>query len=251
MYGIFIIGTAGSGKSLLTASLFSWLTEKKKDVTIVNLDPGVLKLPYNPDIDIRNYISIADLMDKYELGPNGALLIASDLFVDKIIDFNKEIEAQNSEYLLIDTPGQMELFAFRVSGPLIARELNIDQKMVLYLYDAPFCSSPFNYVSTIFLSAAVFLRFMLPQLNILAKSDLVNKEKVREILDWSSRPESIQPVLNLQPELSMYLLAKDLFKAISRLRLDFSLIPCSAKYLDNFVNLHAAITRIFTRGEEE
>lgn len=251
MYGIFIIGTAGSGKSLLTASLFSWLTEKGKDVTLINLDPGVLKLPYNPDIDIRSYISIEDLMDKYELGPNGALLMASDLFVDKIVEFNKELEEQNPEYVLIDTPGQMELFAFRVSGPLIARELNIDQKMILYLFDAPFCSNPFNYVSTIFLSAAVFLRFTLPQLNILSKSDLVTNKKVKEILDWASKPEMLQPAFNIQPEGSMYLLAKDIFNALSRLRLDFSLIACSAKNLDNFVNLHAAIERVFTKGEEE
>lgn len=249
MYGIFIIGTAGSGKSLLTSSLFSWLIEKGKDVTLINLDPGVLKLPYNPDIDIRNYISIEDLMDKYELGPNGALLMASDLFVDQIAEFNKELEGQNSEYVLIDTPGQMELFAFRVSGPLIARELNIDQKMVLHLFDAPFCTSPFNYVSTIFLSAAVFLRFTLPQLNILTKSDLVTKEKIKEILNWASKPQALQPLFELQTGGSMYLLAKDIFKAISRLRLDFSLIACSSKTLDNFVNLHAAIERVFTRGE--
>ena len=249
MYGIFIIGTAGAGKSLLTSSLFSSLTDKGKDVTLVNLDPGVLKLPYDPDVDIRDYISIEDLMDRFQLGPNGALLMASDLFVDKIPDFNKELEKQDSEYTLIDTPGQMELFAFRVCGPLIAQELNIEQKMILYLLDAPFCTTPFNYVSTIFLSAAVFLRFTLPQLNILTKTDLIPERKVKEILDWSSKPETIQSMFNLQPEGNMYLLSKDIFRAITRLRLDFSQIACSARTMHNFLNLHAAIERIFTRGE--
>ena len=56
----FIIGTAGSGKSLLSAAFADWLRIAKQDVAIVNLDPGVLKLPYTPDIDIRDYVRIEE-----------------------------------------------------------------------------------------------------------------------------------------------------------------------------------------------
>lgn len=38
---VFIIGTAGSGKSQLTAAFGDWLKISKQDVAIVNLDPGV------------------------------------------------------------------------------------------------------------------------------------------------------------------------------------------------------------------
>ncbi len=250
-YGIFILGTAGSGKSLLTASLSEWLSRKGENAVTLNLDPGVVRLPYKPDVDVRDYVSIEELMDAYGLGPNGALLLASDLIVDKISDINREIEELNPTYVLVDTPGQMELFAFRVSGPLIAKELAMEQKMVIYLFDAPFCSNPFNYVSNIFLSAAVFLRFMLPQLNVLNKVDLVSEKTVKKILEWSSVPGTLQSAFNLQPESEMYILTKDLFNALSRLRLDFSLIACSAKNYGNFVNLHASIQRVLTRGEEE
>ncbi len=75
---VFIIGTAGSGKSLLTASLNEWLKVGKQKTATVNLDPGVLTLPYVPDIDVRNYINVNELMEKYGLGPNGALLMAAD-----------------------------------------------------------------------------------------------------------------------------------------------------------------------------
>ena len=54
MVVIFIIGTAGSGKSLLTASLNEWLKVGKQKSITVNLDPGVSNLPYVPDIDIRD-----------------------------------------------------------------------------------------------------------------------------------------------------------------------------------------------------
>ncbi|MEM2955531.1 MAG: ATP/GTP-binding protein, partial [Nitrososphaerales archaeon] len=79
MFVIFIVGTAGSGKSLLTSTLVSWYTEKGTNAIAVNLDPGALELPYTPDVDVRNYIDLQTIMESYELGPNGALILASDL----------------------------------------------------------------------------------------------------------------------------------------------------------------------------
>ncbi|MCX8175735.1 MAG: ATP/GTP-binding protein [Candidatus Bathyarchaeota archaeon] len=251
MYAVFIVGTAGSGKSMLTSALLEWFSKKGEDVAALNLDPGVLSLPYEPDIDIRNYVSVDKLMEKYGLGPNGALLLASDIIVDQMEQVNKEVEEVNPKYLIVDTPGQMELFAFRVSGPLIAKEIKADGKIVLYLFDAPFCLNPFNYASNIFLSAAVFLRFTLPQLNVLSKVDLLPTVKVKEILGWASNPGSLKSALEKYvAESGVYLLSKDVFDAVARLRLDFSLIACSAKTFTNFIGLHASILRILTRGEE-
>jgi GTPase SAR1 family protein len=250
LYGLYIIGTAGSGKSLLASSLIHWFRMKEQDAAVINLDPGVITLPYTPDIDIRDRINIVELMDKYQLGPNGALIMAADLIAGQVDKLNEEIAELNAEYFIFDTPGQMELFAFRVSGPFIANELKIEQKLVLYLFDAPFSSNPLNYVSNMFLSAAVYNRFLLPQLNILSKMDLLPKNKLREILNWSSQPEALEASVQQKLSGSTYLLTRDLFNAISRLRLDFSLIACSAKNMDNFVNLHAAIQRVFRGGEE-
>ena len=81
---VFIIGTAGSGKSLFTASFAEWLRISKQDVAIINMDPGALKLPYSPDVDIRNYVDVGIIMEKYDLGPNGALILAADLIAEKI-----------------------------------------------------------------------------------------------------------------------------------------------------------------------
>jgi len=251
MHCIFILGTAGSGKSLLTASLAEWMIKEGENVATLNLDPGVFKLPYEPDVDVRSYISIEKLMDQYRLGPNGALIMASDLMADQVGSLNEAVDALNPDYCLIDTAGQMELFAFRESGSYIARELKFDQKAVVYLFDAPFCVNPFNYVSTMFLSAAVSIRFMLPQLNILSKIDLVPRKKANEILEWSSSPKALEATYAKQAGESAHLLARDLFTSISRLRLDFSLIGCSSRSLQNFVSLHAALQRLLTRGESE
>ncbi|MCK4885647.1 ATP/GTP-binding protein, partial [Candidatus Bathyarchaeota archaeon] len=177
MVVIFIIGTAGSGKSLLTASFNEWLKVGKQKVATVNLDPGVLNLPYVPDIDIRDYITLNRIMDEYGLGPNGALVLAADLIAEDTERIGGEIEDLQSDVVLVDTPGQMELFAFRASGPYIANELTKEQKAIVYLFDAVFSFNPLNYVSNMFLSAAVYNRFLFPQLHVLSKCDLLPPEE--------------------------------------------------------------------------
>ena len=65
MKNIFFTGTAGSGKSQLTSILSNWYQQEGKDVITVNLDPGVNNLPYGVDVDIRDYINLKDIMEKY------------------------------------------------------------------------------------------------------------------------------------------------------------------------------------------
>jgi len=65
---VFVTGTAGAGKSLLTASLLSWYHEKSQNAIAVNLDPGVVALPYEPDVDVRTMIDFQEIMQKYSLG---------------------------------------------------------------------------------------------------------------------------------------------------------------------------------------
>ena len=251
MYGIFLLGTAGSGKTLMTASLAEWLSRQGEDVCVVNLDPGALNLPYKPALDVRERISVESLMREYGLGPNGALVMASDLLAQQTEEINEELQGLSPGYVLFDTPGQMELFAFRAGGPYLARELKLEGKMALYLFDGPFCADPFNYVSTLFLASAVHLRFTLPQVNLLTKMDLLDGKMVKRILGWSRSPALLEEALAVRPGGGEGLLARDLFKAVGKLRLDFSTVACSAKYFTNFLNVHAAIQRILTRGEKE
>src|SRR4030042_6112335 len=188
---VFIIGTAGSGKSRLTAAVNDWLKMSKQDVAIVNLDPGVSSLPYQPDVDVRDYVNVDNLMDEYRLGPNGALIMASDLVADEIERISKEVEELRSDIVLVDTSGQMELFAFRASGPYIVSELTKEQKAIVYLFDAVFSVTPQNYVSHLFLSSAVYNRFLIPQIHVLSKCDLLPKEQVDKVVDWSSNRNAL------------------------------------------------------------
>ncbi|MGB9853561.1 MAG: ATP/GTP-binding protein [Candidatus Bathyarchaeales archaeon] len=250
MFIVFIIGTAGSGKSLLTAAFSEWLKMSKQDVAIVNLDPGALTLPYSPDVDARNYVSVERLMDEYGLGPNGALIMAADLLADEIEKISMEIEDLKSDIVLVDTPGQMELFAFRASGPFIASEIAREPKAIVYLFDAVFSLNPLNYVSNLFLSAAVYNRFLLPQLHILSKCDLLPEEEVKQIVDWSANPNALENAIEQKLEGTKRLLSRNMMKAIYQLGLKFLLIPVSAKTNEGMVNFNMALERILAGGDK-
>lgn len=250
MFIVFIIGTAGSGKSLLTASFSDWLKLAKQNVIAVNLDPGVLTLPYTPDIDIRDYVKIEQLMEQYELGPNGALIMAADLIAEETERLGEEIATFNPDIALIDTPGQMELFAFRASGPYIANELTKEPKTLIYLFDSVFSSNPLNYVSNVFLSAAVYNRFFTPQIHVLSKSDLLPPEDMNRIVDWSANPTALEAAIEEKLTGTRRLLSRDVIHAVYRLGLKFLLIPVSAKTNEGFINLNATLERILTGGEK-
>ena len=250
MFIIFIIGTAGSGKSLLTASFDEWLKVEKQKTATVNLDPGALTLPYVPDIDIRNYIDINRIMREHWLGPNGALVLAADLIAEEAERLGSEIEDLQSDVVIVDTPGQMELFAFRASGPYIANELTKEPKAIVYLFDAVFSFNPLNYVSNMFLSAAVYNRFFFPQLHVLSKCDLLPPEEANRIVEWSVDPEALEVVIEEKLSGTRRLLSREMIQAIYRLGLQFHLIPVSGKTNEGLINLGSALERILAGGEQ-
>ena len=250
MFIVFIIGTAGSGKSMLTAAFSKWLNISKQNVAVVNLDPGVLTLPYSPDIDVRDYVNVEDLMEKYGLGPNGALIMAADLIADEIEQISKEVEELKSDIVLVDTSGQMELFAFRASGPYIASELTKEPKAIVYLFDAVFSVNPLNYVSNLFLSTAVHNRFFLPQVHLLSKCDLLPKEEVDKIVDWSANPKALETSIEQNLEGTKRLLSRNVMRAIHQLGLKFLLTPISAKTNEGILNFNTSLERILAEGEK-
>jgi GTPase SAR1 family protein len=250
MHVSFILGTAGSGKSLLTSSFADWLKMEKQDVIILNLDPAVLNLPYKPDVDIREYIRVNEIMERYGLGPNGALVMAADLIAGEVKDLKEEIENLKPDIVLVDTPGQMELFAFRASGPYIAKELSMDTKAIIYLFDSVFSHNPLNYVSNLFLSTAVYNRFYMPQVHVLSKCDLLSPKEIEKISDWASNIIALEMEIEEKLTGTQRLLSRDMIHAIYELGLNFFLIPISAKNNDGLIDLKAVLERIFTGGEK-
>lgn len=241
---------AGSGKSLLVASFSEFLRSTKQNIVTLNLDPGATSLPYNPDVDIRTYVDIDDLMEKYKLGPNGALIMASDIAGEHLEEIRSELETEAPDFVLADTPGQIELFAFRESGPYFSNALSEESKAVLYTLDAPFCRNPVNFVSNLFLAAAVYTRLHQPQVYALTKTDLVSEEELNEVIGWASEVEQLENALEASTSESGSLIARDLAVAVYSSGLIFETIPVSAKSNMGLLELNASMTRALTGGEE-
>ena len=75
---VYVLGPAGAGKSSFTAIFSEWLINEGGIALLVNLDPATSYLPYTPDVDIRMYVDARDVMKKYNLGPNGAIIASTD-----------------------------------------------------------------------------------------------------------------------------------------------------------------------------
>ena len=54
--------------------------------------------------------------------------MANDLIASKIDDIQNDVSKVNPDYLIVDTPGQIELFAYRTSGPFFVQNLDAEEK---------------------------------------------------------------------------------------------------------------------------
>ena len=245
---VFITGTAGAGKSLLTASLLSWYHEKSQNAIAVNLDPGVVALPYEPEVDVRTMIDLQEIMQKYSLGPNGALIFASDLIASKLPEIQDEIDASNADFVIVDTPGQIELFAFRESGPFVAKGLRADSKTALFLVDSMLASTPTNFLSLLLLATSVQLRMELPLLQVLSKTDIARNAK--EIAKWSRDQTAFEESLSATKGGDSYTFYTQVFRALKNSSISPGLYPVSGYTRDGFIALVGELSRISKGGEE-
>lgn len=247
---IVVVGLAGSGKTWISYSIWDWFKNQEQDVSIFNLDPGATNLPYNPDFDIRERINLWNVMEKYKLGPNGALILSMDLMVDNIESINKSIRSVGSPLIVIDTPGQMEIFLYRAAGKIILDSLDVDEILLIYVIDGMFAKDPRNFVSSILLGGTLKIRFDQPLLSVLNKIDLLDNKEVKRLLKYYRAPTALKQ--DLQEHYSTFE-SDFIYKSyllMKKYEVFTDFIPVSAIYLTNFNNLISAITRILFSGEE-
>jgi GPN-loop GTPase len=246
---IFVTGTAGSGKSLLTSKLLQWYKDTGAFPATLNLDPGSVRLPYEPDVDVRDYIDINTLMDTYGLGPNGSLVMASDMIATKLDEIQSELDELNPDYIIVDTPGQIELFAFRASGPYFVSNLRAEEKVTIFAFDGMLVSAPINFVSISLLASSVKLRLKTAQINALTKRDLVVDNLVR-IMEWSNSAYALDSALTEEKDVEYSMLSRDLAKSLSKAGFGQSIIAVSSLTMSGMINLMAALSRTVNQGED-
>ena len=172
-----VMGPAGSGKSTYCRMIKQYLTDQHRRCFIVNLDPAVDYMAYEPDIDIRELITIEDVMDDMGYGPNGALVYCFEYFLDNLDWFSEELGDYNDDYLIIDCPGQIELYSHL---PIMTRFIEFMQRenymmCGVFLVDSQVLTDSSKYISAVLCCLSVMCSLEIPHINVLTKMDMWSK----------------------------------------------------------------------------
>jgi GTPase SAR1 family protein len=250
---VYILGTAGCGKSTFTAAAANKLNEMGFSVQTVNLDPGADALPYEPGVDVRDWLTLGDVMEEYGLGPNGAQVVAADmvaLYKKKVIE---ELAIGETQYILIDTPGQLELFSFRESAREIVHGILPENSYLLYLIDPFNARTPSGYISQVMLANLSKLRFQIPTIEVISKGDMIQPDLMKQIQRWQDFPDHLlddaQEEASEKGSMSNEL-AIGLFRSMEELGLLTSHEIVSAKNGDGIENIYQTIQLTFGGGED-
>ena len=248
---VVLVGPAGSGKSTLTGELADFMNEQGAFTAKVNLDPAAASLPYQPDVDVRDYVKYQQFLDK-GLGPNGALIAAVDAAFNYALELRRLLDDINPEYAIIDTPGQLELFAFRAGGPLVLDAIVGDRPAAtVFLIDAVFFERPSSIVSALLLASSVAVRLQKPQVNVASKADMLVRDVVEEVIPQLGVRGFLVDLLEGEDmDWTVKGLALELAEALYRAGFVGEVLPVSVKDPASLSALYAKLQQILAGGDD-
>lgn len=194
----------------------SHLHAQREPPYVLNLDPAVHSVPFESNIDIRDSISYKEVMKQYSLGPNGGILTSLNLFatkVDQIMsilekrtlpqDPETETETETNpnptppakpiKHVLLDTPGQIEVFVWSASGSILLESLASSFPTVIaYVIDTPRTSSTSTFMSNMLYACSILYKTKLPMILVFNKTDVKDAEFAKE---WMTDFEAFQAAL--------------------------------------------------------
>jgi GTPase SAR1 family protein len=247
---LYFIGTAGSGKSTLTHAFRTWMESQGLNAVTVNLDPGAESLPYEPEVDIRDWIRVDEIMDKQGLGPNGAQVVAADMLALNTKEVADVLETFETGYFLIDTPGQMELFTFRESSRVVIDAFGREDSALVYLNDPALVRQPSGLISSLLLVATTQFRHSIPFVNVLSKADLLTPEELEQVVKWSLDPFALYDALVTAEVTPKTTLDISFFESLETIGVYRRLVPVSSDAMFGFEDVYNHVQQVFEGGED-
>ncbi|RYP65482.1 hypothetical protein DL769_006305 [Monosporascus sp. CRB-8-3] len=184
-FGVMVMGPAGAGKSTFCAALITHLQLNRRSAFYINLDPAAETFEHAPDLDIRELISLEDVMEEMGLGPNGGLIYCLEFLMENLDFLTEALEPLTEEYLIVvDMPGQIELYTHVPILPALVRFLTrsgaLDVRLcAAYLLEATFVVDRAKFFAGTLSAMSAMVMLEIPHINILSKMDLV-KDQVRK-----------------------------------------------------------------------
>lgn len=206
---IFFFFSAGSGKTTFMQRINAHLHSKEQPPYVINLDPAVLKVPFEPNIDIRDSVNYEEVMKQYRLGPNGGILTSLNLFatkVDQVVGLLEKRARPDAEKpdrrpvdrIIVDTPGQIEAFVWSASGTILLESLASSfPTVVAYVVDTPRTASTSTFMSNMLYACSILYKTKLPMILVFNKTDVKDASFARE---WMTDFDSFQEALRRDEE---------------------------------------------------
>ncbi|NXS51253.1 GPN2 GTPase, partial [Brachypteracias leptosomus] len=194
-FGQVVIGPPGSGKTTYCHGMQEFLGRVGRKVTVVNLDPANEAMPYPCPVDIAELITLPDVMENLQLGPNGGLIYCMEYLEANSDWLQEKLAALRGHYFLFDCPGQVELYTHHDALKNVFAQLakwNF-RLAAVHLVDSHYCTDPGKFISVLCTSLSTMLHVELPHVNVLSKMDLIeqygklafNLDYYTEVLDLS------------------------------------------------------------------
>ncbi|XP_053174466.1 GPN-loop GTPase 1 [Scomber japonicus] len=193
---LIVLGMAGSGKTTFVQRLTAHLHSHNSPPYVINLDPAVHEVPFPANIDIRDTVNYKEVMKQYGLGPNGGIVTSLNLFAtrfDQVMQFIEK-KQHNHKYVLIDTPGQIEVFTWSASGTIITEALASSFPcVVVYVMDTSRSVSPVTFMSNMLYACSILYKTKLPFIVVMNKTDIIDHSFA---VEWMKDFEVFQDALN-------------------------------------------------------
>ena len=199
----------GSGKTTFMQRINSHLHSKRSPPYVINLDPAVRNVPFDSNIDIRDSVNYKEVMKQYNLGPNGGILTSLNLFATKIDQILGLLEKRTTpdpekpnarpiKQILIDTPGQIEVFVWSASGAILLDSLaSTFPTVIAYIIDTPRTSSTSTFMSNMLYACSILYKTKLPMILVFNKTDVKDASFAKE---WMTDFEAFQDALRREEE---------------------------------------------------
>ncbi|EAS28481.3 ATP binding protein [Coccidioides immitis RS] len=225
-----VIGPPGSGKSTYCNGMQQFMSAIGRKCSVVNLDPANDHTSYTPALDVRDLVTLEEIMAEDTLGPNGGILYAMEEIEGNFEWLKDGLEKLGDDYVLFDCPGQVEIFTHHSSLRNVFFQI---QKLgyrlvVIHLVDSYNLTLPSMYISALLLCLRAMLQMDLPHLNVLTKIDnLSNYPPLPFNLDFYTEVQDLSYLIPHLKEEAPFLASSKfdaLNKAIVEVVQDFGLV---------------------------